>query len=219
MMLRFQRPPDVVFQAILRDSLDLSIDFIDILIENNDYDEARVRECMEADYPAMAKVFTPLLARTTLWNLRKRLDRPEIYSLNNYHYLLLFDVMSYFADIHNGMVAMSESGEERVVASFVDPFYIESIDVVGLLDLYFFDTDFLTDAETMLNIPDWVRRSYEPETFGLSLGMLPHAEELELKIDACEDDGAYKATRSDCFGPKSTVYPDFDYYYDKHRTD
>lgn len=218
-MLRFQRPPDVVFQAILRDSIDYSIDFIHILIEKNEYDESRAREDMKADCPAMAKVFTPSLARTTLLNLRRCLDRPEIYSLNNYHYLLLFDVMAYYADIHNGMVAMSENREERVEASFVDPFYIESIDVDGLLELYFFDIDFLVDAETMLNIPDWFRRTYEPETFGLSQGMLPHAEELELIIDTTEDPASYKVTQSDCFGPKSKVYPDFDYYFDKHRND
>jgi hypothetical protein len=215
-MLRFQRPPDVVFQAILRDSMDFSIDFIHVLIENNEYDESRAREDMKADCPAMAKVFTPSLARTTLLNLRKRLDRPEICSLNNYHYLLLFDVMAYYADIHNDMITISNSREERKEASFVDPFFIESIDVDGLLELYFFDIDFLTDAKTMLNIPDWFRRTYNPETFGLSQGMLPHAEELELKVDANEDVGLYKVTQSDYFGPKSKVYPDFDYYYDKH---
>ncbi len=215
-MLRFQRPPDVVFQAILRDSIDYSTDFIGVLIENNEYDESRAREDMKADYPAMAKVFTPSLARTTLLNLRKRLDRPEIYFLNNYHCLLLFDVMAYYADIHNDMVALSNSREERKEASFVDPFHIESIDADGLLELYFFDIDFLTDAETMLNIPDWFRRTYEPETFGLSQGMLPHAEELELKIDTDEDKGLYKVTQSDYFGQKSKVYPDFDCYYGKH---
>jgi hypothetical protein len=215
-MLRFQRPPDVVFQAILRDSIDYSIDFIEILIGNNEYDEARARESMKADYPAMAKVFTPSLARTTLLNLRSRLDRPEVYSLNNYHYLLLFDVMAFYSDIHNDMAAISNSREEEKEASFVDPFYIESIDVDGILELYFFDIDFLADAETMLNIPDWFRSTYEPETFGLSQGMLPHAEELELKIDTSEDTGLYKVTQSDYFGPKFKVYPDFDYYYDNH---
>lgn len=215
-MLRFQRPPDVVFQAILRDSMSYSIDFIKALIDNNEYDELRAREDMKADYPAMAKVFTPSLARTTLVNLSRCLDRPEVYSLNNYHYLLLFDVMAYYSDIHNDMVAISENKKDRKEACFVDPFYIESIDVDGLLELYFFDIDFLTDAETMLNIPDWFRQTYSPETFGLSQGLLPHAEELELKIDASEDTGLYKVTQSDYFGRKSKVYPDFDYYFDRH---
>jgi len=76
-MLRFQRPPDVVFQAILRDSIDYSIDFIEVLMDRNEYDEERAREEMKADCPAMAKVFTPSLATTTLLNLRRCLDRPE----------------------------------------------------------------------------------------------------------------------------------------------
>lgn len=199
--------------------MDYAIDFIHVLIENNEYDESLAREAMMADFPAMAKVFTPSLARTTLLNLRSRLDRPEVYSLNNYHYLILYDVIDFYADIHNDMVAISENKEDRKEASFVDPFYIESIDMDGLLELYFFDIDFLADAETMLNIPDWLRKTYSPETFGLSQGMLPHAEELELKVNTSEDMGSYKVTRSDYFGPKSKVYPDFDYYYDNHRAD
>jgi hypothetical protein len=215
-MLRFQRPPDVVFQAILRDSMSYSIDFIKDLIDDNDFDESRAREDMKGFYPAMVKAFTPSLARTTLLNLRRRLDRPEIYYLNDYHYLILYDVMDFYADIRNDMVAISKGKKDRKEASFVDPFYIETIDMDGIVELYFFDIDFLTDAETMLNIPDWFRRTFSPETFGLSQGMLPHAEELELVINVTENTGLYKVTQSDYFGPKSKVYPDFDHYHDKH---
>lgn len=102
---------------------------------------------MKGLYPVMVKVFTPSLARTTLLNLRKRLDRPEIYHLNDYHYLILYDVLDFYVDIHNDMVALSKSRKDRKEASFVDPFYIETIDMDDILDLYFFDIDFLTDAE------------------------------------------------------------------------
>jgi hypothetical protein len=88
--------------------------------------------------------------------------------------------------------------------------------MADILDLYFFDIDFLTDAETMLNIPDWFRSTFSPEAFGLSQGMLPHAEELELKIDTSEEASSYKVTQSDHFGPKSKAYPDFDYYFGRH---
>ena len=218
-MLRFQRPPDVVFQAILRESMSYSIDFIKDLIDDNDFDESRAREDMKGLYPSMVKVFPPSLARTTLLNLSKRLDRSEIYHLNDYHYLVLYDVMDFYADIHSDMVAISKSRKDKKEASFVDPFYIEKIDMDDILDLYFFDIDFLTDAKTMLNIPDWFRSTFSPEAFGLSQGMLPHAEELELKVDTSEDPALYKVTASDCFGPKSKVYPDLDHYFDRHRTD
>jgi hypothetical protein len=215
-MLQFQRPPDVLFQAILRDSMSYSIDLIKDLIENNQYDEARAREEMKGFCPAVAKVFPPSLARTTLLNLRGCLDRPELYYLNNYHYLLLYDVMDFYADIHNDIVAESKSKKERKESSFVDPFYVETIDMDGIVELYFYDIDFLTDAETMLNIPAWFRKTFSPETFGLSQGMLPHAEELELKMASSEDIGVYKVTHSEYFGPGSKVYPDFAYYDDKH---
>lgn len=218
-MLRFQRPPDIVFQAILRDSMSYSIDFINDLIEDNQFDESRAREDMKGFYPAMVKIFTPSLARTTLINLRKRLDRPEIYHLNDYHYLLLYDVMDFYADIHNDMAGISKSRKDRKEASFVDPFYIETIDMEGIVELYFFDIDFLTDAETMLNIPDWFKSTFSPEAFGLSQGLLPHAEELELKVDTGEDASSYKVTRSDYFDLKSKVYPDYDYYFDKQPDD
>jgi len=42
-----------------------------------------------------------------------------------------------------------------------------------------------------------------------------YSEELELKIDTCEDTDLYKVTQSDYFGQKSKAYPDFDYYHGK----
>lgn len=68
--------------------MDCSIGFIEAMMDKNEYDEALVREDMEAVYPALAKVFTPSLALATLQNLKRRLDRPEIYQLNDYHYRL-----------------------------------------------------------------------------------------------------------------------------------
>jgi hypothetical protein len=77
-MLRFQRPPDAVFQAILRDSMSHSIDFIDDLIDDTKYDESRAREDMKGFYPAMAKVFPPSAA-TLLYNIKidKKNDNRE----------------------------------------------------------------------------------------------------------------------------------------------
>lgn len=103
--------------------MDCSIGFIEAMVDKNEYDEARTREDMEAVYPALAKAFTPSLALATLQNLRRRLDRPEIYQLNNYHYRLLFDVMAYFSEIHNGMVEMSENGEEPKPLTIEGNFY------------------------------------------------------------------------------------------------
>jgi hypothetical protein len=64
----------------------------------------------------------------------------------------------------------------------------------------------------MLNLPSWFKETYNPEAFALSQGMLPHPEELALNIDTIEDPLHYKVTSPRYFGPKSKVYPDFDYF-------
>lgn len=157
-MFRFKIPPDVVFQAILRKSIGQAIDIISDLLAIYNYDDSR----MEADFlvlfPEIARVYPPSLARATLINLQRCLDRPEIYHLNEYHYLLLYDVLGFYADIHNNLVAVSKSKKYKKEASFIDPYFIDKIKLDGLIELYFFDMDFLSDAESLLSFPALSRR-------------------------------------------------------------
>jgi len=141
------------------------------------------REDFTDSFPAAGKVFPPRSAVETLRNLLRCLDRPEIYYLNDYHYLLLFDVLNFLSQIHNDGVSMARNKRERKEVSFVDPFFIEKIDFDEIVELYFFDIDFLTSPEVMLNIPAWFKQTYNPEAFALSQGLLPHPEELALNID------------------------------------
>jgi hypothetical protein len=124
-------------------------------------------------------------------------------------YLLLHGVLSFYADIHNSLVTLSRSKQEKKKASFVDPFLIDRINLDDLIGLYFFDVDFLYDEESLLNLPGEFKRSLRSEAFGLSLGLLPHPEELVLEIDSDVDPQSYKISSPNYFGPKSKVYPDF----------
>lgn len=213
-MLRFAKAPDAVFQAILRDGLSYAIDFISDMRSASD-DVALSREEFICYFPAAGKVFPPRLAVETLRNLFRCLDRPEIYYLNDYHYLLLYDVLDFLADVHNDGIAVSRSKRDKKNMAFVDPFYIERIDFDGIIELFFFDIDFLTSSDVMLNIPSWFKQTYNPEAFALSQGLLPHPEELALNVDTIEDPFVYKVTVPRYFGPKSKVYPDFEYYENK----
>lgn len=182
-MLRFAIKPDAVFQAILRDGLNYAIDFISDMRSDSGPDGDLSREDFTDSFPAAGKVFPPRSAVETLRNLLRCLDRPEIYYLNDYHYLLLFDVLNFLSQIHNDGVSMARNKRERKEVSFVDPFFIEKIDFDEIVELYFFDIDFLTSPEVMLNIPAWFKQTYNPEAFALSQGLLPHPEELALNID------------------------------------
>ncbi len=211
-MLRFAKAPDAVFQAILRDGLSYAIDLISDMRSESDHDGVRSMEDFANFFPAAGKVFPPALAAETLRDLFKCLDRPELYYLNDYHYLLLYDVLDFLAEVHNDRVAMARNKRDRKEASFVDPFFIEQIDFDEIVELYFFDIDFLTSPEVMLNLPSWFKETYNPEAFALSQGLLPHPEELALKVDTIEDLLAYKITSPRYFGPESKVYPDFEFY-------
>ena len=211
-MLRFANAPDAVFQAILRDGLDHVIDIISDIRSESGPDEAQSREDFIACFPASGRVFPPRLAGETLRDLLRCLDRPEIYYLNDYHYLLLYDMLHFLAEVHNDGVALSRSKNDKREMAFVDPFYIERIDFDGIVELYFFDIDFLTPPEAMFMMPSWFKQTYNPEAFALSQGLLPHPEELALNIDTLEDPLLYKVTPPRYFGPKSKVYPYYDYY-------
>ena len=211
-MLRFANAPDAVFQAILREGLSFAGDIISDMRSDPDPNGALSKETFIESFPAAGRVFPPRLAVLTLRDMLLRLDRPEIYYLNDYHYLLLFDVLNFFTEIHNDGVSMERNKRGRKEASFVDPFFIETIDFDKIVDLYFFDTDFLTSPEVMLNLPSWFKESYNPEAFALSQGMLPHPEELALKVDTIEDPRYYKVTPPRYFGPRSKAYPDYAYF-------
>jgi hypothetical protein len=213
-MFKFKRPPDAVFQAILRESITHAIEVISDLLSYHNHDDALAEADFTGLFPEIARVYPPSLARSTLINLRRCLDRAEIYRLGEYHYLLLHDVLSFYADIHNSLVANSRSKEEKKKASFVDPFCIEKIKLDDLIRLFFFDVDFLYDAESLMNLPDKFKRSLRPEVFGLSMGLLPHPEELALIIDTDVDPQWYGISSSKFFIPNSKVYP---YFHRKNR--
>jgi hypothetical protein len=80
-----------------------------------------------------------------------------------------------------------------------------------MVDIYFYDIDFLLNPEDAFNLGMEGRKSMDVSevTFHITQGLAPHPEELELK----EYDGE-KPIESDSslyFGNTSKVYPDFNY--------
>lgn len=215
-MLRFAKPPDNVFQAILRSSFCYAIDLLDDMILNNGNDnEEEMRLDGEGFMLNAAKVYSPALAKTTLVNLLRCLDRPELYNLNDYHYLLIHDVLANYIETKNNIVAESEGKDDKKEASVVGPFYIEEIHMEEILDMYFDNLDFLIEPDVTLDLSDWLDESFRDEAFEPSQEMMPYPEELELEICTDDEDTAsYKVCPSDYFGPTSKVYPDYDYYFD-----
>lgn len=215
-MIRFKIPPDSVFQAILRESIKYAINVMSDVLQVYNQDDAVAKQELMRLFPEITRVFPPSLAVASLINLQRCLDSSRLYACKEHHYLLLYDVLHFYIDIHNGLVMKSRNTRERKEASLVDPYSIEKINADELLDLYFFDEDFLLDAETLLDLPDCLRESMQPEVFGLSQGLLPHPEELQLKPASEEERRGYQITPSQLFGPNSKAYPDYNWYERNH---
>ncbi|GBD97877.1 MAG TPA: hypothetical protein ENG83_00015 [Nitrospirae bacterium] len=208
-MLRFQTPPDKIFTAILEISINLIIDRIKE-IKSAGQDKEEEENEFKSLLPFAGKVFN---CETALKTLRRMLvchRRPGLYSLNDYHYLMLYDILQYFCEIHNDMVRTAPNAREKKRASKAGAFYIEKINFADLIGIYFYDIDFLLDADTMINLGIEKRKELgiQDETFGISQGLSPHPE--ELRIRAHKNEKPILIMRSRYWSPDSMVYPDME---------
>jgi hypothetical protein len=97
-MLRFQAHPDKVFFAILKDAIQLMIDEV----YNAEYfteSKEEANEYLKPYIPNASKVFNLKTAFNTLKDMQVCLERPQLYYLNDYHYLLLYDTLSNLCDL------------------------------------------------------------------------------------------------------------------------
>ncbi len=201
-MLRFQTSPDDVFTAIIEESLQFTMDEIKDLIETNDLN----------DYATILvfshKLFSPKLALETLEKLLEYHLKPELYDLNDYHYLLIYDCLYFLSTIHNDAVKDSQTKKERSVASGIGPFRIEEIDFDAIVDHYFWDTDFLLTSKDLFDLGMEKRKEMgiSKEAFAISQGLIPHPDELNVKIYDYEQQ---EITKSEYFGSTSRKYPDY----------
>lgn len=209
-MLRFQSHPDKVFTAILKDGIELIIDEINDIVSLAKGEE-ELSENLDRLLPNAGKVFNPETALTTLKEMLVCLEKPQLYSLNDYHYLLLYDTLSNLCDVHNAAVRDTETLEDRIEISQIGDYSIEELLFDEMIDIYFYDTDFLTDSEDMLQIGLEGRNEIgvTKETFAITQGLAPHPEELKIKAHKVEI--AVVLDSSPYFGSKSKVYPDFNY--------
>jgi hypothetical protein len=193
--------------AILEECIELMIDQITETKSGGRDKEEEIYE-FESLLPVAGKVFN---SETALKTLRRMLichKRPGLYHLNDYHYLLLYDTLLNFCEIHNDMVKEASGKDEKKKVSKVGAFYIEKIDFDYLIDIYFYDTDFLFDADTVMELGLEKRKDLgiDDEIFSISQGLAPHPEELKIKVHKSEK--PVLRIHSRFWSPSSGVYPD-----------
>jgi len=166
-MLRFAQRPDPIFLAILHEALeDLQEMLTDLEAED-----------WPAQYPSAARCFSPNLARTTVGQLLTTSRAEQVYQLTDYHWLLLYDCLRVYCEIHNDYAP-----ETPTQTLPVGPYRIGPIDFDALVDGYFWDTDFLLEDPTLAGLGPDGRKTMgvSDEVFGIAQGLPPHPDELKL---------------------------------------
>lgn len=174
-MLYFASRPDQVFTAILHDAME---DLHHMLTEP-DTDPGEAEEFWKANYPSAAKCFPLALAVYTIDRLLAASKDPTtIYRITDYHWLLLYDCLNTYCQVHNDF---AREAAETVFP--VGPYEIGEIDFDVIVDHYFWDTDFLLDGSTGAALGPEARETMglSLEAFGISQKLVPHSEELNFE--------------------------------------
>jgi hypothetical protein len=199
-VLYFARRPDPVFTAILHDAVE---DLHRILTEP-DTDPEQPEQIWKADYPSAAKCFPLTLAVYTIDRLLAASKDPiTIYRVTDYHWLLLYDCLDTYCEVHNDF---AEGAAEKVFP--VGPYEIGEIDFDAIVDHYFWDTDFLLDASTGAELGPEGRQimGLSPEAFGISQELAPHSEELKFEALG-QPEWESEALMEEPEGPRIPKYP------------
>src|SRR4029453_9628376 len=126
------------------------------------------------------RCFTPELARETLLDLGAKLRLPEAYVPTEYHWLLMYECLKALIEGLNDMLLPSLVAQLTRLATAQDALYLSlparsegvagfHIDFDALVDTYFWDTDFLMDAESFSQLgADAKRRlGFSASVFGV----------------------------------------------------
>src|SRR6266571_988533 len=187
-MLRFPSPLTAAATEIVISCLEIAADMA------IDFDPP---EAWRDVYPLSAACFTPALARETLLDLLVKLRLPEAYVPTEYHWLLMYECLKVQIEVLNDVPLPSLVAQLTTLATAHDALYLSlptraqgvagfHIDFDALVDTYFWDTDFLLDAESFAQLgPDAkATLGFSPSTFGVGQGLAPHPDELVLRRSA-----------------------------------
>ncbi len=195
-MLRFPCPLTAAAMEIFVSCLELSAD------EVINFDPP---DAWRDAYPLCATCFTRELARETLLDLLAKLRLPEEYAPTEYHWLLLYECLQVQIEVLNDMPLPLLVEQLKTLATGQDAVYLSlptrakgvagfHMDFAALIDAYFWDTDFLMDAELFSRLGPDAKASlgFSASVFGVVQGLSPHPDELVLR-------------RSEEFGPRQTT--------------
>ncbi len=130
----------------------------------------------------------------------------SLYQLTDYHWLLLDEVLWRFREVFN-------DEPKEIALTLAQQYGMNEIDFHELSDGYFWDTDFLTSPDSLINIGEDGRKQmcFGEEAFGVVQRWVPHPEALKVVPLSKREAKAWGEVRTeeslDLFQPGSQKYP------------
>jgi hypothetical protein len=185
-MLRFQTPLTAAAREIMVYGLEVAADeIVDLYADHESWATA---------YPLASACFTNELARSALLDVLEKLDAPDLYMPTDYHWLLIYECLKEQIALFNDVPVPSIVTRLRTLASNQDTAYLHLpqqsrgtagvwIDFDEFIEVYFWDTDFLTDVGLFDNLTAEAKEylGVSGEVFGVTHALTPHPDELILK--------------------------------------
>ena len=191
-MLRFATKPDHIFLIVLDQAIENVLGMLEL-----DDDPAEQQETFQGVMPRSAKLFDAAQATTQLAALKTASEASDLYQPTDYHWLLLYEALELYGSEFNA----------RPDGLLHAGYGIERLDFDALIDLFFWDTDFLDEHLPLIPLEARQQLDISPETFGLTAGMKPHPDELRLKLCDAELVKTFDGEQCVTFLPGSKDYP------------
>lgn len=194
-MILFATKPDAVFTVILHNALgDALAELKTVLTTAEDWEES---------FPAASRCFSRESAVAAIQQLLVASKEPRPYRATDYHYLLLHDCLQRYCDTFN---AFAEEESQHVAQ--IGPCGLREIDFEGLVEIYFWDTDFLEDPDVAESMG--IRRRKElgmmDEAFSIAQGWAPQGD--DLRLESTDESVWPNDDPEKLYRPDSTRYPD-----------
>jgi hypothetical protein len=175
-MLRWQFQPDEAFVAILDSSLRICIDQLGDYLSDHLAGTTAEVEFAWLLGTRIWELFDPDQLLGELQKLLTANQSTKLYMPNDYHFLILHEVLELQISSHNDRV--SASGQPLAFGSVL----LGQVDFDFVRD-FFWDEDFLLDSEVMASLSEENKAAlgFNQETFALVQGLKPHPQELELQ--------------------------------------
>jgi hypothetical protein len=176
-VIEFQSAPDPVFVAILDGALTWVKDQLYPSIDDARPTEEDLRDVDEEYsllYSHLARYLDRTQALEQVAKLHEALRADGLYRFTDYHWLLLYECLDVFCDLHN----------DHEWEGTVGPYTIDQIGLGGIVDRFFFDTDFAFDADfvvarefSLFTVPD-----VSPQARKIAAGLKPDPDDLAMRV-------------------------------------